>query len=74
MSSNSLKPTNEEIANYLITWIYSLDGYGIIVVDDSEIDNAVHAWIERTNLKVLRDMFNPPLYNSIQEYADSDKE
>jgi len=69
--TEELKPTNEEIAEYITDWINSLDGYGIVIVGDFE--DYVLALGKSTNFDVLRQMFTPEMYSSIQEYADKTK-
>lgn len=70
--NDQLKPTNEEIAEYICDWVNTLDGYGIVVTDGFE--EYVLALGKSTNFSVLREMFTPRLYNSIDEYVKDTKE
>ena len=35
--TDELKPTNEEIAEYIFDWIEQLDGAGIVLVNDEDV-------------------------------------
>jgi len=67
-----LKPTNEEIEGYLMTWIQSLDRDGIVITDDELIQEQLER-ASSVNWGGLRKMFAPEMYNSIREYVDKTK-
>ena len=70
--TNELKPTNDEIANYILEWIESFDDDALVITDiDSIIDTIENT--KRTNFKTLREMFAPVMYDSIQEYVEKEK-
>lgn len=54
MSDVERNPTNEQLVDYLVRFIESADGHGIIVTDD--IDNFVRE--SGGDFNVLRDLFD----------------
>ena len=50
---NKLKPKNDDITGYLLCWIESLDGDGLIITDDELIQEQIDR-AKSVNFKGLR--------------------
>jgi len=64
----------ENERQYILMWIESFDGDGLVITDWNPIKQALF-YTDFSQLRSMfeRSMFEPRLYNSIQEYVD-DKE
>ena len=60
--TDQLKPSNDEIAEYILMWHIKL----------TWSDNPEEA-VKNTDFQPLRDMFTPSLYNSIEDYVKGEK-
>lgn len=61
-----MKPTNEQIANYIMTWIQSLDGRGLVITDDEPIQEALDG-ASSVNWGGLRTLFAPTQLGSLKK-------
>ena len=67
MSNNELKPTDKEIAEYILSWIVSdeHEDYERRLLEILEIGQG---------FKNLRKMFAPVMYNSIEEWSKAQQD
>jgi hypothetical protein len=61
---DELKPTNEEIAKYILKWINMVE---------NEVITKEEILLFGGNFTHLRSLFEPVMYDSIQEYVDKEK-
>jgi len=66
-----LKPTNEEIIEYILSWIDACHFGGLITIHDRK--TIKEALSIDNNFDTLREMFAPVMYDSIQEYVEKEK-
>ena len=69
--NDQLKPTTNEIAQYIYEWIAYFDGHGLVITDDDSIQQELKQIGDRCKFQNLREMFTPYLYNTIREYVDN---
>lgn len=69
--TDKLKPTNQEIIDYIFSWIEDLDGHGLIITDCDLIKSQLGTG-RQVNFYILREMFTAHLYNSILEYVNNE--
>jgi len=62
-----LKPTNEEIVEYIWGWVAAFDVGKYLEIKDG---NKILVSLSQGNFETLRAMFTPSLYNSIQEWVE----
>lgn len=70
MSDAQVKPTNQEIAEYIYMWIETFDEDGLIITDGQLIKDE----LSKCNFEWLREMFAPEMYNSIDEWVKAQPE
>lgn len=69
--NDQLKPSNDEIIRYILAYIDLFDGNGLTITDKDWIERELERIAFDSGFDVLRSMFAPRLYNSIDEYVDN---